>query len=55
MNTFLVTFVVFALAIAGMAVGVALTGKRLKGSCGMTGDDCACSALRARSCPHREA
>ncbi len=34
MNTFLITFTVFGLAILAMAVGVLLTGRRIQGSCG---------------------
>ncbi len=34
MLVFLLSFAVFALAVAGMAVGVMVTGKRLSGSCG---------------------
>lgn len=44
MNTFLITFTVFGLAILAMAVGVILTGRRIQGSCGglssaVIGDD----------------
>ena len=34
MNTFFVAFGVFLIALAGMAVGVMISGKRIKGSCG---------------------
>ena len=49
---------VIALVMAGMAVGVAVTGRRLKGSCGGVGGDCACEragiAPDHRSCAHAE-
>ncbi len=32
--TFAITFVVFAIAILGMAIGVILSNRRLRGSCG---------------------
>lgn len=53
MTTFLFALVAFALVLAGMAVGVAVTGRRLRGSCGLSAEDCACSALQARNCPNR--
>lgn len=31
---FLIAFIIFALAVTGMAIGVIVTRKRLKGSCG---------------------
>ncbi len=34
MSVFLVTFVCFAVVIAAMAIGVAVTGRKIKGSCG---------------------
>ena len=32
--TILITFVVFGMALAGMAIGVILSNRRLRGSCG---------------------
>lgn len=48
---FVVTFV-FLLGLMGlMSVGVVLNGKRLQGSCGGKGADCACDAAgRPRVC-----
>lgn len=34
MTVFLIAFIVFATAIAGMAVGVILSNRRLRGTCG---------------------
>ena len=52
MITFLATLGVLLLVVTGMALGVILQGRRLRGSCGLTGDDCTCTALRARLCRH---
>lgn len=39
-----VAFGVMALVVAGMAIGVMVTGREIKGSCGgVGGGDCACS------------
>lgn len=43
MMTLLVTLSVVALVMGAMAIGVMISGKRLKGSCGGEGGpDCAC-------------
>ena len=55
MATFIATLAVFGVAVAAMALGVIVQGKRLKGSCGGTGKACECSALKARSCQMRHA
>ena len=38
-----------------MSIGVMLTGRRLKGSCGGTGEDCSCDEEAQRSCALRRA
>ncbi|MCP5056984.1 MAG: hypothetical protein GY937_09705 [bacterium] len=53
MATFLATLVVFGLVTVGMSLGVIVQGKRLKGSCGGTGEACKCSPLAARACKLR--
>lgn len=42
MQTLLLTFAVFIVVVLAMAVGVALTGRSLRGSCG--GPDCVCES-----------
>ena len=42
MQTLILTFVVFLLAVLAMAAGVMVTGRSLKGSCG--GPSCKCTA-----------
>lgn len=54
MAIFLVTLAIVAIAMAAMAIGVAVSGRRLRGSCGGVGGDCACDKsgvpLAERSC-----
>lgn len=38
----LLTIGVIGIAMAAMAIGVAVTGRRLKGSCGGVGQSCTC-------------
>ena len=61
MLTFLLSFAVFVLAVAGMAVGVVFAGKRLSGSCGgaMGADgeplgDCLCARKQNDLCASDE-
>ena len=53
MATFVAAFAVFGLAVLGMALGLLLQGRRLRGSCGRTGEACLCSPLAARDCALR--
>ena len=53
MATFVAAFAVFGLAVLGMALGLLLQGRRLRGSCGRTGEACLCSPLAARHCALR--
>ncbi|MGB5209209.1 MAG: (Na+)-NQR maturation NqrM [Gammaproteobacteria bacterium] len=59
LTTVLLSFVVFALAILGLASGLFLSGRRIEGSCGGlnqfagAGSDCA-GACR-KPCPARQA
>jgi hypothetical protein len=56
MTSFVAAFVLFLLAVAGMAVGVLLKGKRLSGSCGGRGPDgrplgeCLCARENRPTC-----
>jgi hypothetical protein len=54
MQIFLLTVGAIAVAMAAMAVGVAITGRRLKGSCGGSGEACECARsgvpMDQRSC-----
>ncbi|MGV6859304.1 MAG: (Na+)-NQR maturation NqrM [bacterium] len=47
MQIFIITFVVLLLAVAGMALGVIFSGRRIHGSCGGVGNSnggsCACA------------
>ena len=50
MQTFLATLVLFLIIVGAMALGVLLTGRSLRGSCGGTGEGCECSEERRRAC-----
>ena len=54
MTTVLATLVVFGAVILAMSLGAILQGRRLKGSCGGSGEDCSCSPLAARNCRLRQ-
>ena len=54
METFVLSVVFFALAMLAMAVGVILSGRRLRGSCGGPGGEaCACSLAERIACVRR--
>ena len=52
------TVAIIAIAMVAMAIGVVVSGKRLRGSCGGVGGDCACDkagiAKGSRSCDFAE-
>ena len=50
MQTFVITALIFGIAMTAMAVGVIFSNRRLKGSCGGTGLDCACDEKARREC-----
>lgn len=54
MATFFITVFVFALLMAGMAVGM-VRGRSLTGSCGGTGQSCECTPLKRRECERHQA
>ena len=54
LQTFFFTIVAIASIMFAMSLGVILTGRRLKGSCGGVGSDCECEIQglsRAKDCP----
>lgn len=56
MSTFIATFVVLALLMACMSIGVLLGGRRLRGSCGgVASRDCSCSVSERRACQRKVA
>ena len=50
METFLAALVVFGMVMFAMAIGLLLSGRRLRGSCGGVGDSCRCSATARARC-----
>ena len=50
MKTILAAILVFAVAMAAMAVGVIFSNRRLQGSCGGTGRDCTCDETTRNDC-----
>ena len=54
MTTFLLTLAVIVVVVAAMALGVMIQGRRLRGSCGLSAEDCHCNALQVRSCENVE-
>jgi hypothetical protein len=50
METFLATALIFGLAMVGMAIGVIVSNRELKGSCGGTGKACSCTEEARRDC-----
>ncbi|MBW2499297.1 MAG: hypothetical protein JRF61_18600 [Deltaproteobacteria bacterium] len=50
MQTFLVTALIFGIAMIAMAVGVIFSNRQLKGSCGGAEKDCSCSLAKRREC-----
>lgn len=52
MTTFFLTLIVMAASILLLSVGLFLTGRRLRGSCGgLAGSSCACA--NANACPKK--
>lgn len=50
METFVATAVAIALLMTAMGIGVIVSGRRLRGSCGGTGEDCECSLADRKAC-----
>ena len=50
MGTFIATLVFFGVVMAAMAVGVAVSGRSLKGSCGGVGTGCPCTPEERAAC-----
>jgi hypothetical protein len=50
LETILAAILVFAVAMAAMAVGVIFSNRRLRGSCGGTGRECTCDEATRNDC-----
>lgn len=55
MPTILLTIAVLGAVMFGMAIGVIVAGKRLKGSCGGVGTSCDCSNVQRKTCATKSA
>ncbi len=55
MQTILATIAFFGVIVALMAVGVMLSGRALRGSCGGTGEACQCDRKTRKDCELRKA
>ncbi len=55
MQTLLATFLVVGIVMLLMATGVVFSGRRLRGSCGGTGEDCSCDGPKKKACPRKHA
>ncbi|MGD8976394.1 MAG: (Na+)-NQR maturation NqrM [Gammaproteobacteria bacterium] len=59
MTTVLLSFVIFSLAVLGLALGLLLSGRRIQGSCGglnqLSGVESDCGGACRRPCPARRA
>ena len=53
--TFGATLVVVATVMGAMVLGVVLTGRPLKGSCGGTGNGCPCTPAEREECRRKKA
>lgn len=50
METFIAALAVFALVMLAMALGVMVSGRRLRGSCGGVGEACRCDEAARATC-----
>ena len=50
MDTLFATLILFAASMLAMAVGAIVSGRRLQGSCGGTGEDCTCDEAAQAAC-----
>ena len=53
MEVFIGTLVVFLVVTLAMSIGVLVSGRSLKGSCGGTGGECPCTDAEKQSCARR--
>lgn len=54
MQTFIATLLLMGIVAAAMAVGVIFSNRSLRGSCGGTGKDCACSDEEQKECAFKK-